>query len=56
MKKFLKHFEMIKRLNNKTKLIINDGDVCENVTCLVETEEGKLRLIKMTDGTVVQET
>jgi UDP-2,3-diacylglucosamine pyrophosphatase LpxH len=39
----------------KTKLIMNDGDVVESVTCLVETEEGKFQLIKMTDNTVIQE-
>jgi UDP-2,3-diacylglucosamine pyrophosphatase LpxH len=40
----------------KTKLIMNDGDCVESVTCLVETEEGKFQLIKMTDGTILQET
>ena len=39
----------------KTKLIMNDGDVVESVTCLVETEEGKFQLIKMTDNTIIQE-
>jgi len=39
----------------KTKLIMNDGDVVESVTCLVETEEGKFQLIKMTDNTVIRE-
>jgi UDP-2,3-diacylglucosamine pyrophosphatase LpxH len=39
----------------KTKLVMNDGDVVESVTCLVETEEGKFQLIKMSDNTVIQE-
>jgi UDP-2,3-diacylglucosamine pyrophosphatase LpxH len=39
----------------KTKLIMNDGDCVESVTCLVETEEGKFQLIKMTDGTILKE-
>jgi UDP-2,3-diacylglucosamine pyrophosphatase LpxH len=47
------HTPSIKTL--KTKLIMNDGDVVESVTCLVETEDGKFQLIKMTDNTVIQE-
>jgi UDP-2,3-diacylglucosamine pyrophosphatase LpxH len=39
----------------KTKLIMNDGDVVESVTCLVETEEGKFQLIRMTDGKILAE-
>jgi UDP-2,3-diacylglucosamine pyrophosphatase LpxH len=37
------------------KIVINDGDVCENVTCVVETIDGKFQLIRMTDGLILQE-
>jgi len=39
----------------KTKLVMNDGDVCENMTCLVETDDGKFQLIRMTDNTILKE-
>jgi UDP-2,3-diacylglucosamine pyrophosphatase LpxH len=38
----------------KTKLIMNDGDSCENMTCIVETEEGVFQLIRMTDNKILQ--
>lgn len=47
------HTPSIKKV--KTKLIMNDGDVVESVTCLVETEEGKFQLIRMTDGKIISE-
>jgi UDP-2,3-diacylglucosamine pyrophosphatase LpxH len=37
----------------KTKIIMNDGDNCESMTCIVETEEGEFQLIKMTDNKVL---
>jgi len=39
----------------KSKYLLNTGDQVENFTCIVETEEGKFQLIKMTDGSIVGE-
>jgi len=37
----------------KTKLIMNDGDMCESMTCIVETTEGIFQLRKLTDDTIL---
>jgi UDP-2,3-diacylglucosamine pyrophosphatase LpxH len=37
----------------KSKIIINDGDSVESHTCVVETEEGVFKLIRMTDNVVL---
>lgn len=39
----------------KTRLIMNDGDMVESITGIVETETGKFQLIKMNDGTIISE-
>jgi UDP-2,3-diacylglucosamine pyrophosphatase LpxH len=31
----------------KTKTIMNDGDMCESCTCLVETDEGEFKLMEL---------
>jgi len=48
------HTPSIKKI--KTKLVINDGDFCENMTCVVETEEGEFQLIRTTDNVVLDRT
>jgi len=48
------HTPYIKTINNK--IIMNDGDVCENVTCIIETMSGKFQLIKMTNNSILQES
>lgn len=37
----------------KTKIIINDGDMVENCTVLVETEDGTFQLIRIPDNTIL---
>jgi UDP-2,3-diacylglucosamine pyrophosphatase LpxH len=39
----------------KDKIIMNDGDVCENITCIVETLNGRFQLIKLTDNSILKE-
>lgn len=39
----------------KTKLIMNDGDVVESITCIVETTNGNFQLLRMTDNKILQE-
>lgn len=37
----------------KTKLILNTGDVVENLTCIVETINGEFQLINLVNGSVI---
>jgi UDP-2,3-diacylglucosamine pyrophosphatase LpxH len=39
----------------KTKILANIGDMVENHTCIVETEDGKFQLIRLTNNTVISE-
>ena len=37
----------------KTKIIINDGDSVESITCVVETDDGEFQLVNMTNNSVI---
>ena len=37
----------------KTKIIMNDGDMVESCTCIVETEDGEFKLLNLTDNTTI---
>jgi UDP-2,3-diacylglucosamine pyrophosphatase LpxH len=45
------HSPSMKRI--KTKLIMNDGDMVESITCIVESLDGEFQLIRLTDNKII---
>ncbi len=47
------HSPSIKKI--KTKLIMNDGDMVESITCIIETLDGQFQLKKLIDNSTISE-
>jgi UDP-2,3-diacylglucosamine pyrophosphatase LpxH len=48
------HSPSIKTIKNK--LIMNDGDMVESCSCLVETETGEFQLMNISNNTIISQT